>query len=259
LITADPKWMWASVIFLFGLVAGSFLNVCIYRIPRKRSIILPASFCPHCDAPIHPLDNIPLLSYLVLGGKCRQCKGPISLRYPLVECMTGFLFALLYLRFGASPSLLVYAVFVAALVVVTFIDLEHRIIPDVISLPGIPAGFALSFLLPRVNWVSSLLGILLGSGLLLAVALGYEWLTRKEGMGMGDVKLLGMMGGVLGWEGVLFTIFVSSVVGAVVGVVAMMAARADTKYAIPYGPFLSAGGLIYLFSGPQIIHWYLGG
>lgn len=254
----DHQWIWAGTIFIFGLVVGSFLNVCIYRIPRKKSIILPGSFCPHCGASIHPLDNIPLLSYLVLAGKCRHCRGPISLRYPLVEFITGLLFALLYMRFGLSRSLLVYAIFIAALLVITFIDLEHRIIPDVISLPGIPAGFALSFFLPQVTWISSLLGILLGSGLLLTVAMAYELITHKEGMGMGDVKLLGMMGAIVGWQGVLFTIFVSSILGTVVGAIAMVAARADTKYAIPYGPFLSAAGLLYLFAGPQIIQWYLG-
>jgi len=255
----QSQWVWAGVIFVFGLVVGSFLNVCIYRIPRGKSIILPSSSCPHCGASIHPLDNIPLLSYLVLAGKCRHCKGAISPRYPIVELITGLLFALVYLRFGLSRSLVVYAVFIAVLLIITFVDLEHRIIPDVISLPGIPLGFALSFFLPQVSWISSLLGILLGSGILLAVALGYELITHKEGMGMGDVKLLGMMGGILGWQGVLFTIFLSSVLGAAVGIVAMVAARADTKYAIPYGPFLSAGGLIYLFAGPQIIQWHLGG
>jgi leader peptidase (prepilin peptidase)/N-methyltransferase len=254
----DHQWIWAGTIFIFGLVVGSFLNVCIYRIPRKKSIILPGSFCPHCGTPIHPLDNIPLLSYLVLAGKCRHCKGSISPRYPLVEFITGLLFVLLYMRFGLSRSLLVYAIFIAALLVITFIDLEHRIIPDVISLPGIPAGFALSFFLPQVTWISSVLGILLGGGLLLTVALVYELITHKEGMGMGDVKLLGMMGGVLGWQGVLFTIFMSSILGTAVGVIAMLVARADTKYAIPYGPFLSTAGLLYLFAGHQIIQWYLG-
>ncbi len=243
--------------FLLGAVVGSFLNVCIYRIPAGESIIRPRSRCGSCGSSIKWYQNVPIFSFLALRGRCAACGARISWRYPLVETLTGGLFALLLFRFGPQLFVLVLLLFAAVLVTITFIDLDHQIIPDVISLPGIVLGFICSFLLPWVSWSDSLLGILLGGGSLFLVASGYELLTKKEGMGGGDIKLLAMIGAFLGWRSVLPIIFFSSVLGTLVGVSAMLIKKADGKLAIPFGPFLSAGAIIYLFWGPLIVHWYL--
>jgi leader peptidase (prepilin peptidase) / N-methyltransferase len=243
--------------FVLGAVIGSFLNVCIYRIPTGESIVKPRSQCWSCGQPIKWYQNIPVLSFLVLRGRCAMCETKISWRYPLVELLTGGLFALLSLRFGPQPFVVALMLFVAILVAITFIDLDHQIIPDVISLPGIVLGFICSFLLPWVSWSDSLLGILLGGGSLFLVASGYELLTKKEGMGGGDIKLLAMIGAFLGWRSVLPIIFFSSVLGTLVGVSAMLIKKADGKLAIPFGPFLSTGAIIYLLWGPLIVRWYL--
>ena len=253
--------VYAIFAFLFGAAVGSFLNVCIWRLPRGESIVFPASHCPACNFKIPFYDNIPILSYLALGGRCRSCKGRISPQYPLVELVNGLLTLFLLLKFGPGLTFLVLFVFCSALVAITFIDLEHQIIPDVISLPGVVVGFACSFILPWLGWKSSLIGILLGGGSLLIVAYGYEFLTKKEGLGGGDVKLLAMMGAFLGWRSVPFIIFAASLVGSVIGVGIMLAQKKDTKLAIPFGPFLSFGAVLYIFYGRQIITWYfsLGG
>lgn len=243
--------------FFLGSVIGSFLNVCIYRIPADVSIVSPPSRCPNCGSSIRWYQNIPILSYLVLGGKCGSCKTGISCRYPFVEVLTGGLFALVFHSFGFSPATLVYWLFCSALVVITFIDLDHQIIPDVISLPGIVVGFLCSFAIPWLSWMDSLFGILLGGGSLWLVAVLYELLTKKEGMGGGDIKLLAMLGAFLGWKAILPIIFFSSLIGSLVGVPLMLLKKADTKLAIPFGPFLALGALIYLFWGPKLIAWYL--
>ena len=243
--------------FLCGAVIGSFLNVCIYRIPAGESIVHPRSRCGSCGSSIKWYQNLPILSFLALRGRCAACGAKISWRYPLVEALTGGLFALLLFRFGPQLFVLVLMLFVAVLVTITFIDLDHQIIPDVISLPGIVLGFMGSFLLPWVSWSDSLLGVLLGGGSLFLVASGYELLTKKEGMGGGDIKLLAMIGAFLGWRAVLPIIFFSSVLGTLVGVPAMLIKKADGKLAIPFGPFLSAGAVIYLLWGPLIVRWYL--
>jgi leader peptidase (prepilin peptidase) / N-methyltransferase len=243
--------------FIFGAVVGSFLNVCIYRLPNEESLVFPASHCPKCGYKITPYDNIPLLSYLLLGGRCRSCKVRISPRYPVVELVNGLLALLLFMKFGFSLTFPVLFIFCSALVVITFIDLEHRIIPDVISLPGIIIGFAVSFFLPWLGWQNSLIGILAGGGSLLLVAYGYQLIAKKEGMGGGDIKLLAMMGAFLGWIAVPFIIFTSSLVGSVVGIAMMLAQKKDSKFAIPFGPFLAFGAILYIFFGRQLIHWYL--
>ena len=171
--------------FIFGAVVGSFLNVCIYRLPKEESVVFPPSHCPKCDYKIRFYDNIPIVSYLMLGGKCRSCKTRISLQYPAVELINGLLTLFLFIKFGPSLSFLMLFLFCSALVVITFIDLEHQIIPDVISLSGIIVGFAASFILPWLGWLNSLLGIAIGGGSLLVVAYGYQLLTKKEGMGGG--------------------------------------------------------------------------
>lgn len=244
--------------FIFGAIVGSFLNVCIFRIPEGKSIAYPASHCPKCRAPIMWYDNIPVLSYLILTGKCRRCGEPISFRYPVVEFLTGLMSLAAFVKFGPTLPYLIYFAFIASLIVITFIDLDHQIIPDVISLPGIPIGFIASFFLPDITYKESLIGILAGGGILYIVAAGYELLAKKEGMGGGDVKLLAMIGAFLGWKGVLFTIFSGSLIGTIIGVALMVAQGKDSKYAIPFGPFLSMGALLYLFFGEPVIYWYLG-
>jgi leader peptidase (prepilin peptidase)/N-methyltransferase len=244
-------------IFLLGTVVGSFLNVCIWRIPAGKSIIFPASSCPDCKAPIRWHQNIPVISYLLLGRKCAACRAPISFRYPLVEILTGFLFAVIVYRFGVQYFTPVLWLLGAVLIVVTFIDIDHQIIPNLISLPGIGIGFLCSFIIPWVSWTASLLGILIGGGSLYLVAMAYEWLTKKEGMGGGDIKLLAMIGAFLGWKAILPIIFMSSLIGSAVGVPLMLLKKADGKLAIPFGPFLSLGTLVYLLWGPSLIRWYL--
>ena len=253
----DPILLWGGwAAATFGAVVGSFLNVVIYRLPRGESLSFPPSHCPHCDAGIRPWDNVPVLSYLVLRGRCRNCSQPISMRYPLVEAAMAGLAAGAWLQFGPSIAFGVYFVFLAGLLAITFIDIDHKIIPDSLSLGGTVLGLAASFF-TAVGWKSSLAGALLGGGLLLAVALGYYALTRREGMGLGDAKLLAAIGAFLGWQAVLFTVFVSSVVGSVVGVSVAAMQRSNLRFEVPYGPFLALGGVLYLFWGPPLIAWYL--
>lgn len=243
--------------FAFGLCIGSFLNVCIHRVPESRSIVRPPSSCPNCKTPIRFYDNIPLVSYLLLGGKCRDCKTPISIRYPLVECLTGLCAVGVVLRFGFTLEALIFFVFIAFLITITFIDIDHRIIPDVISLPGIVLFFIASFGVPSVTFKESVVGILIGGGSLYAVALAYLLIKKREGMGGGDIKLLAMIGALLGWKGVLFTLFISSLVGTLTGLLVMMRQGGGMKLAIPYGPFLSIGAALYVFYGPAMVGWYI--
>ncbi len=243
-------------IFIFGLCIGSFLNVCIYRLPASKSIVHPRSMCSNCGTLIASYDNIPIISYLWLRGRCRHCRTKISLRYPIVEFLCG-LFALgAYLKFDLTIEALIYFLFFAALMVVTFIDLDHRIIPDVITLPGIPICFAAGFALPTITYKDALLGILSGGGSLFLVAWTYSLITKKEGMGGGDIKLLAMIGAIVGWKGVLFTIFVASLVGTLAGLAVMLQSRKGLKLAVPFGPFLSIGSITYIFFGTPLITWY---
>jgi leader peptidase (prepilin peptidase)/N-methyltransferase len=253
-----PEILFAIFVFIFGLCIGSFLNVCIFRLPAGQSIVRPPSACPGCGNPIRWYDNIPIVSYLMLMGRCRACKTFISLRYPMVELLSGFFALAVWIHFGPYIHALVYFFFIAVLLVVTFIDLDHRIIPDIISLPGIPVGFAASFILPQISWVESLTGILVGGGALLIVAMGYQLLTGKDGMGGGDIKLLAMIGAFIGWKGVLFTIMAASLTGTIAGVAVMMRTGKGIRLAVPFGPFLSTGAILYLFFGAKLIEWYLG-
>jgi len=244
--------------FLFGLVFGSFLNVCIYRIPLKKSLIMPPSSCPHCGERVRFYDNIPIISYLILLGKCRHCREKIPIRYPLVELITGLLSLFIFIRYGMSVYTVFIFLFSASLVVITFIDLYHQIIPDVISLPGIVAGLAVSFIPGHVEWLDSVIGILAGGGSLYLVAVLFEWLTGKEGMGGGDVKLLGMIGAWMGWMSLPFIILFSSLVGTIVGGGALLLSRRGLQTRIPFGPFLALGALAYLFFGKELLSWYYG-
>lgn len=242
--------------FVFGAVVGSFLNVCIYRIPEKRSVVFPGSSCPACGKGIAFYDNIPILSYAFLGGRCRSCAAPFSFQYPLVEVLSAVFATALFIRSGASAETLIYFTFVSALIVITFIDLKHRIIPDVISLPGIPLGFAASFVLPAMNWIDSAIGALVGGGILLVIAVAYYVVAKNEGMGGGDIKLLAMIGAFLGWKAVIMTLLIASFSGSAIGLALMLRYGKGSKYAIPFGPFLAAGALAYLFFGRQLITWY---
>jgi leader peptidase (prepilin peptidase)/N-methyltransferase len=242
--------------FIFGAVVGSFLNVCICRLPQGASIVSPPSHCPSCDYRIRFYDNIPLVSWLLLRGRCRACRAPISPQYPLVELITALLTLFLFVRFGPTFPFVVLFLFCTSMVVITFIDLEHYIIPDVISLSGIVVGFACSFFLPGLGWINSLLGILAGGGSLYLVAALYQKFTGKEGMGGGDIKLLAMMGAFFGWRAVFFIIFISSLVGSVIGIAVMLVQKKDAKLAIPFGPFLALGAILYIFFGRQVLHWY---
>jgi leader peptidase (prepilin peptidase)/N-methyltransferase len=243
--------------FIFGMVIGSFLNVCIYRLPVARSIVRPRSQCPQCGHPIRARDNIPVLSYLMLRGRCRDCGVRIPLRYPLVEILSATFAAMAVARFGLGwQAALVFAL-IAALLVITFIDLDHRIIPDAITLPGIPIGLAASFAPGLISPSESLIGILAGGGSLFLVAWGYQLITQREGMGGGDIKLLAMIGAFMGWKGVLFTIFVASLTGTLAGMALICHRRGDMKLAVPFGPFLAVGAIAYLFIGPELWSWYL--
>jgi leader peptidase (prepilin peptidase)/N-methyltransferase len=251
-----PLYLIEVFIFILGLCIGSFLNVCIYRVPASLSIAHPRSLCPQCGNAIAFYDNIPVISYLWLRGTCRHCRVPIGLRYPIVELLGGLFALSSFLKFGLTLEALIYFVFITSLLVVTFIDLDHRIIPDVITLPGIPIFFAASFAVPAVTYIDALLGILVGGGSLLVVAWTYSLITKKEGMGGGDIKLLAMMGALVGWQGVVFTIFVASLVGTLSGLLLMLRSRQGMKLAVPFGPFLAIGGITYIFFGPQLIRWY---
>ncbi len=243
--------------FVFGAVVGSFLNVCILRIPAGISIVSPPSSCPKCGRRIRWYENIPILGYLFLLGRCAGCKTLISPRYPLVEGLNGLLFVLILHSFGFSWATPVYFLLAAMLVVITFIDLDHQIIPDVISLPGILIGFGGSFLIPWISWSDSLLGILLGGGLLLAIAWGYEFITKREGMGGGDIKLLAMLGAFLGWKAIFPVVFMASLVGSLTGIPVMLFKKKNSQLPLPFGPFLALGAIIYLLWGVDIVRWYL--
>jgi len=246
-----------SIIFIFGMCIGSFLNVCIYRLPTSKSISNPPrSICPSCNSPIRFYDNIPVLSYIWLKGRCRNCIAPISFRYPMVELMTGIVATGLLFKFGLSLVSLVYFVFISSLLVITFIDLDHQIIPDIITLPGIPMGLVASFALPTITFKASVLGLLIGGGSLWFVAWAYNLIAHRDGMGGGDIKLLAMIGTIIGWQGVIFTVFASSVMGSCVGITIMLIKGKNMKFAIPFGPFLSIGAIAYVFFGSQIITWY---
>jgi len=251
--------IWYIVAVAVGAVVGSFLNVCICRIPEENeSIVKPASRCPSCRSPIKPYDNIPVISYLILRGKCRNCGCRISIRYPAVELLTGLMALCCLWQFGPTFQAIGAFVFVCTLIVVTFIDIDHQIIPDVISLPGIPIFLLIAVFIMQVPWLDAVLGLLCGGGILYAVAVGYELVTKREGMGGGDIKLLGMLGAFLGWKSLLFILLVSSLLGAVIGIALMAVKGRDMKYAVPFGPFLSLAAVLYLFIGDPVIRYFLG-
>ncbi len=254
------------VIFAFGAVVGSFLNVCILRLPNRESVVTPRSHCPQCKTPIRFYDNIPLFSYLLLRGRCRACHERISARYLFVELLTAALAVALYYQYGFGLAFFASFVFVGALIVISFVDLDARIVPDVISLPGIVIGLIFSVIgyylihdpfefVPTP--LSALLGLLIGGGFLLAVAWAYETLTGVEGMGGGDIKLLAMIGAFLGWPSIPITLFFSSLGGSVIGLTVMVVKGVGRRYALPFAPFLCLGAVLYVFFGKDLIDFYL--
>lgn len=245
-------------VFCAGACVGSFLNVCIYRLPAGLSIVYPPSACPQCQQPIRFYDNIPVLSYIILRARCRTCAAAIALRYPLVEMITGLAAWAVFLKYGLTAATPIYFTFIAVLIVITFIDIDHQIIPDILSLPGIPIFFVAGLWTPQTTWQEALIGVGLGAGSLLLIALAYRLVTGKDGMGMGDIKLLAMIGALIGWQGVVFTIFFSSVIGTLVGLILMIRGGGSLKTKLPFGPFLALGAVAYIFYGPELIDAYLG-
>jgi leader peptidase (prepilin peptidase) / N-methyltransferase len=248
-------WWLALIFTLAGAAVGSFLNVCIARIPEGLSIVAPASRCPQCGHPIRFYDNIPVISFLLLGGRCRDCRGRISFRYLLVELLTAVCAWFIFRRFGLAPASLVVFIFVCTLIVISFIDFDHQIIPHALTLVGIPLFATLAVLFMGITAVDAFLGIMIGAGTLYFVAVYYEALTGREGMGGGDVNLMAMLGAFLGWKSLLFILLASSLLGAVVGVAFILFRGKDMKYAVPFGPFLCLAAMIYLFYGKSLILW----
>jgi len=241
---------------LFGAVIGSFLNVCIYRLPIGKSIVWPASGCPSCGRELVWYENVPIVSWLFLRGRCRTCGEGISIRYPIIELLTAVMCAAAFWYYGPTLLFVSRFVFGCALIVLFAIDLEHHLLPNVITLPGIVVGFAFS-LVTGPGYLSSLIGILVGGGLLFLVAEVYYRVRHEEGLGMGDVKMLAMVGAFLGWPATLMTLMMGSVAGSVVGVAVIALRRGDMKYALPFGTFLAMGAALAATVGPDLLDWYL--
>jgi leader peptidase (prepilin peptidase)/N-methyltransferase len=241
----------------FGLIVGSFLNVVIFRLPRGVSVVWPASKCGGCQRELRWFENIPIVSWLVLGAKCARCQSPISIQYPLVEAITAVLFVTVAAVTPVGPLLAARLIFVCGLIVLFGIDLEHQILPNTITLPGIAVGLGFALLGPP-GWRASLLGAVLGGGVLYAIAAGYYAVRKEEGLGMGDVKMLAMIGAFLGWQAVLLTLVLASFAGAIIGVAMIAVQRGSMKYALPFGTFLALGALVAMLAGQPIIDWYVG-
>ncbi|HTH00166.1 MAG TPA: A24 family peptidase [Vicinamibacterales bacterium] len=246
-----------ALLAIVGLAVGSFLNVCIHRLPRQQSLNSPPSRCPHCDYQLRWFDNIPLVSYAMLGGRCRKCRTRISIRYPIVELVTMGLFVLHGAVFGWSALLIPRLVFACGMVVLFAIDLEHHLLPNAITLPGVAVGLIASTVLPP-GIIDALVGVLLGGGVLWLIGEAYFRFSGHEGMGGGDVKMLAMIGAFLGWKLVLVTLVLSSVVGSGIGLIVIAIRKGGMKYALPYGTFLALGALVASLAGEAIVNWYVG-
>ena len=241
---------------VFGLLVGSFLNVCIYRLPLGASVVWPGSACARCRRPLAWFENLPVVSYLVLRGKCRSCGEEISIRYPIVELITAAMFAIGWWYYGPSVLLASRLVLGCGLIVLFEIDREHQILPHAVTLPGILVGFLFS-LFTEPGWQASLLGIVLGGGILLAIGYGYYLVRHEEGLGMGDFKMLAMIGAFLGWRLTLVTLMMASLVGSLVGLILIVARRGDMKSALPFGTFLALGAAGAAMVGAGALDWYL--
>ena len=246
-----------AILVLLGLAVGSFLNVCIHRLPLGQSLNSPPSRCPNCDYRLRWFDNIPVVSYVMLAGRCRKCRTRISIRYPIVELVTMGLFLLHGAVFGWTALLIPRLVFACALVVLFAIDLEHHLLPNVITLPGIVVGLIASAVLPP-GLVDAVIGVLVGGGVLWLIGEAYFRFSGHEGMGGGDVKMLAMIGAFLGWKLVLVTLVFSSVAGSIIGLFVIAIRKGDMKYALPYGTFLALGALVASLAGEAIVNWYVG-
>jgi len=246
------------LIFILGLIVGSFSNVCIYRIPRNESIIFPASHCPKCRSNISPKDNIPLLSYILLKGRCRNCKSKISIQYPIVEFLTGLIYLIIYLIYGLSVQSLIYIILSSALIIIAFIDLNKQVIPEVISLPGMVIGLILSFFVPYISFINSALGVVIGGGIILIIGVAGSAIFKKEAMGGGDVKLAAMIGAFLGWRYIIISLFLGFFLGALAGIILILSKIKSRDDVVPFGPFIVLGSFITLLWGEKIISWYIG-
>jgi leader peptidase (prepilin peptidase)/N-methyltransferase len=267
----------AIAVFVFGLIIGSFLNVCILRIPLSESVVLPASHCPACGTSIKPYDNIPVVSWLVLAGRCRKCKARISAMYPMVELATGLLFVACYLVFGLSAEALKWTIFGALMIVLTITDMRERILPDKVNFVGLGLGLLLSlftrpvdgtalwlanrlFAFPppevALSFADALIGAGAASGLLWLVAEGYFRARGREGMGLGDVKMMAMAGAFLGLQRALLTILLGSLLGSIIGVAVIAIGRKGRDFELPFGTFLGAGAMLVVFFGSAALDWY---
>jgi leader peptidase (prepilin peptidase) / N-methyltransferase len=253
-VTIEPAQL--AILVLLGLTVGSFLNVCIHRIPRRQSLVYPGSRCPGCGYALRWYDNIPVLGYALLLGRCRTCRARIAIRYPLVELATMALFVVHGMTFGWTALLVPRLFFACTLVVLFAIDLEHHLLPNVITLPGIVIGLIASAVLPP-GIVDAVIGVVIGGGVLWAIGEAYYRYSGHEGMGGGDVKMLAMIGAFLGWKLVLVTLVLSSFAGSIIGLAVIVLKRGGMKYALPYGTFLALGALIASLFGERIVNWYV--
>ncbi|MEW6207799.1 MAG: prepilin peptidase [Acidobacteriota bacterium] len=272
-----PPFFLGIAVCLFGLVIGSFLNVVIYRLPRGESLAYPGSHCRACNNPVKPYDNIPVVSYLILGGQCRSCKVKISPIYPTIELLVAALYLLLYFNDGLTLRLLADVVFVSLIVPLVFIDLEHKLLPNKITYPGLLVMTVLRVVAPdpwinkstegmfhivsaewTVTIIGSAVGAAVGGGSLWLVREAYYRLKKVEGMGLGDVKMMLMVGAFIGWKLAFLTIFMSSLIGSLVGILIVKLRRGSMKMEIPFGVFLGPAAIISLFIGQKLIEWYLG-
>lgn len=272
-----PASLIALFVFVFGLIIGSFLNVCISRLPQGKSVVTPASRCPQCGKPIKPYDNIPVLSYLILGGKCRACQTRISPIYPAVELLTGLLFLACYVLFGNSVLTLKWAIFSAILIVLIFTDWRERVLPDAVNFTGLAIGLLISFFVrpddgtalwiahhlfefpptaPVISFADALIGAAVGGGLLWLVGEGYFRVRGREGMGLGDVKMMLMAGAFLGLRRTLLTILAGSLLGAILGGIFILSSRKGSEYELPFGTFLGIAALLVVFFGTPVVTWY---
>jgi leader peptidase (prepilin peptidase)/N-methyltransferase len=257
MIDEVPPALLVVVAGALGAIVGSFLNVCIYRLPLGKSIVWPSSACPFCGRELSWYENIPVVSFLALRARCRTCAAPISGRYPVVEALTAVMFAGAWWYYGPQPLLASRLILGCALIVLFAIDLEHHLLPNVITLPGVVVGLLFS-VFTEPGWQASLIGILVGGGVLFGVAEAYYRVRHEEGLGMGDVKMLAMIGAFLGWKLALLTLMMASLCGTIIGVLLIVTKRGGMKYALPFGTFLALGAAAAATVGPAILDWYLG-
>ena len=254
LVSAPFSFQITAILFL-GLILGSFVNVCIHRIPKKKSIIFPGSHCMSCNEPISPRDNIPVFSYLLLNGKCRQCTKSISAIYPIIELVTALLLLLGFIKLGISIKFLIFCIIGPALLIISIIDINHKIIPDIITIPGILFGLIAGSYL--VGLKDSSLGLLVGGSIFLIISEIYYRIRGRIGMGGGDIKFIAAAGALVGVQQIVLIVFISSFMGSLVGLVGLAGKKVNALSKIPFGPFLSGGTLIVYFWGEQIIQMYI--